>query len=920
MINVNETTIKTVVGPQLKRLLIGIFFLIAFIFINSFYLSLTTFLEWITGKNFQDQTYLHLFLAHLIMGLLVIVPFIIYGVIHLVNTIHRKQKRAIIFGCLLFFSGLVLLLSGILLTRGVPVIEIKNTHIRNNIYWLHFILPLVVIFLYINHRKTINWKPAFFTLFVAIIFSGILLWYKFVYINSPIITQEATPLFSPSLAKTAHGKYYDVKQLDNNSYCKNCHQDIHNGWMNSVHKVSSFNNKAYAFAVNKTRNFLMKRDSNHTASRLCAACHDPVILFSGAFDKNVDFSKSPIGSAGISCTVCHAISKVNSVKGNGAYTLSVPEPYPFTDSELPFLQWVNRTLVKAKPKFHKASYLKPLHKTAEFCSVCHKVALPKVLNHYKWLRGQNHYDSFFLSAVAGHSVSSYYYPTKAIDKCAQCHMPEYESDDFGAKPDSLTSTRKIHSHYFEAANTAIRQLNHLKEDDNNSLLQGSLSLDLFGIRQNGKIDGEIIAPLNTDSIELQAGKRYLLEAVIRNVKLGHDFTQGTSDSNQVWLELSLYHNGKLLGLNGGLNEFGEVDKWAYFINTWALDKNGKRIDRRNGEEIFTSLYNHSIPPGSATVVHYSLDIPEGLTGDIMIEAKIAYRKFDTNFYRQFQNSKNTTNKLPITTITKDTQNIHLSTKASSKIPVISNWLRWNDYGIGMLRQEAFKQADEAFSHVIKLDKTQGLINLTRSLIKQGNISQAQKYITQASKDTEFDYPWQLSYFKGLLHYSNGEIDHAIKLFKDLYETKFPLAQEAGFDFSKDYKFVTLYGQVLFQKAMMESKQKHNHYFDLAIDKFNHVLALNPEWSEAHYALSQIYTFKNNNKLANYYSELHQKYKQDDNAKNNVIAKARQYNKAADHATNNKSIYTIVDKNSFITVNAFCKKHTICTSLEKEVHK
>ena len=60
------------------------------------------------------------------------------------------------------------------------------------------------------------------------------------------------------------------------------------------------------------------------------------------------------------------------------------------------LRWVNRQLVKAKPEFHKKTFLKPLHKTAEFCGTCHKVHLPAELNHYKWLRGQDHYDAFLL--------------------------------------------------------------------------------------------------------------------------------------------------------------------------------------------------------------------------------------------------------------------------------------------------------------------------------------------------------------------------------------------------------------------------------------------------------------------------------------------------------------------------------------------
>jgi len=69
---------------------------------------------------------------------------------------------------------------------------------------------------------------------------------------------------------------------------------------------------------------------------------------------------------------------------------------------------VNNQLVKAKPEFHKKTFLKPLHKSAEFCSTCHKVSIPKELNGYKdFLRGQNHYDTFLLSGVSGSNARSF---------------------------------------------------------------------------------------------------------------------------------------------------------------------------------------------------------------------------------------------------------------------------------------------------------------------------------------------------------------------------------------------------------------------------------------------------------------------------------------------------------------------------------
>ena len=915
----NDGKPKQAVGPKLKIVLRLVFLLFALLTINSLYLSIITFAEWLTDKSLQDRIYLYMFLIHLFLGLVLIIPFVIYGFIHMSNAKKRHNKRAIKAGYALFIFSMLLLLTGVLLTRGITFIEIKNTQARQIIYWLHVILPFVAIWLFIMHRLAghkLSWNPGKLTLMATAVILAIMAWLQQeTFVPPEIKYDEVNPLFAPSFAQTSTKKHIASADLDNNGYCKNCHEDIHEGWMNSVHKVSSFNNISYTFAVNNTRNFLKKRDGNVSEAKFCAVCHDPVILFSGEFDLDKDFTDTAIGQAGITCTVCHAISDVNSVKGNGAYTLTIPQQYPFTYSQLPFLQWLNQTLVKAKPDFHKKSYLKPLHKKAEFCSVCHKVALPESLNHYKWLRGQNHYDSFFLSGVSGHAVASFYYPKKAKDNCADCHMPMQTSDDFGAITQSLTGEAQVHSHYFEAANSGIRYLNKLKPDPVNSMLAGSLSIDLFGIKQDGELTGGLIAPLNNDNIELQAGQRYLVESVIRTVKLGHAFTQGTADSNQVWVEFNVYHNGELIAISGGIDEQGRVDDWSYFINAFVLDKNGNRIDRRNAEDIFTALYNHSIPPGAAAVVHYGLDIPENLTGEIIIEAQVLYRKFDSTYYRLFTGDDDKFNDLPIVTLARDRQNIMIKTDANSKVPVVSDWKRWNDYGIGLLRSKAYKQAEEAFSKVAELGRAEGWINLTRTYLQQGRINEAQDALMHAANNQEFRYTWQLAYFAAVIDLQNGFIEKAIDNFSRVYNTEFKNAQLANFDFSKDYKFVTLYAQTVVQRSKMLEGERRTQYQQKALQLYNEVLLLNPEWADAHFGLFQLYAAmggEDNMDKAKHHKALHEFHKVDDNARDTVIAKARASNKAADHAAESIAIYASNQMGVYMPVNQFITKNNIKT--------
>lgn len=907
---------KKAVGPKLRVVLNIVFFLFALLVINSVYLSVITYIEWLTEKTLQDQTYLFMFLLHLVLGLLLILPFIIYGFIHMGNTKHRRNRRAIQVGYALFFFSILLLISGLLLTRGIPYLEIKNIQARQITYWLHVVLPLMVAWLFIMHRLAgykLGWKASKITFMVTLFVLVIMAWLQQdTFFPKTIKHDDINPLFAPSFAQTSTNQHIPAKDLDNNQYCKDCHQDVHEGWMNSVHKVSSFNNQSYSFAVNNARDFLEKRDGNHKESRFCAVCHDPVIVFSGEFDKNIDFSNKEIGQAGITCTACHAISDINSIKGNGSYTLRIPEQYPFTDSELPFLQWVNQTLVKAKPDFHKASYLKPLHKTPEFCSVCHKVSIPESFNNYKWLRGQNHYDSFFLSGVSGHAVASFYYPPKAKDKCADCHMPLQNSDDFGAITESLTGKSQVHSHFFESANSGIRYLNNLKPDPNNAMLQGSLTVDIFGIKKEGDITGELIAPLNDTNIELNSGKKYLIESVIKTVKLGHAFTEGTGDSNQVWVELNVYHKGNLIAMSGGIDDSGIVDDWSYFVNAYVLDNQGNRIDRRNVEDVFTALYNHSIPPGAGAVVHYELDLPEDLSGEITIEAKVLYRKFDTKYYRLFSEDETKMNDLPIVTLATDTQNIIVNSEVETHSLVLDqlDWKRWNDYGIGLLRSKSFKQAENAFLQVADLGRAEGWVNLTRAYLQQGRLDEARNALNNASLNKDFRYTWQLAYFAGVIDLQNGFLEKALENFSRVYHTEFKNAQEANFDFSKDYKFVTMYAQTLFQRSKILQNTEQQEYQQKSLNLFNEVLALNPEWADAHFGLFQLYAAMGDTEQAKYHKTLHQKHKIDDNAHDTVIAKARAKNKAADHAAEAIAIYKLDKLENLMPVSQFIKTNSI----------
>ena len=234
------------VGPQLKRLLAGVFGLFALLAVNSSYLVSVTVFEWITGETYQNWFYLVMFLIHLVLGALIIVPLVAFGLIHMRNTLSRPNRRAVYVGIGLFIVALALLASGIVLTRIEGVIVVNNPTVRAVAYWTHVITPLVAAWLFVLHRlagKRIRWQIGVRWTVVAAVFAGIML---IVQAQDPRRWDLEGPdsgeqYFFPSLARTATGDFIPPRVLMNEQYCKECHEDSFKTWEASMHRFSSFN-------------------------------------------------------------------------------------------------------------------------------------------------------------------------------------------------------------------------------------------------------------------------------------------------------------------------------------------------------------------------------------------------------------------------------------------------------------------------------------------------------------------------------------------------------------------------------------------------------------------------------------------------------------------------------------------------------
>ncbi|MEM0926292.1 MAG: hypothetical protein AAGJ83_09680, partial [Planctomycetota bacterium] len=554
---------------------------------------------------------------------------------------------------------------------------------------------------------------------------------------------------------------------------------------------------------------------------------------------------------------------------------------------------------------------------------CHKVSLPGELTGYKdWLRGQNHYDSYLLSGVSGHGARSFYYPAKAQESCNGCHMPATPSEQFGAEYDESLGKLAVHGHRFPSANSALSYWSGDPEgiERHRQLLKGSLRVDLFGLRDGGSVDGDLIAPLPNRGAVVAKGRSYLVETVLRTLTLGHHFTQGTTDSNQIWVEFIATQDGKVIGSSGTRDERERVDPWSHFINNFVVDRGGNRINRRNAHDIFTSLYRHQIPPGAGHVIHYLLDVPVDSDEPIEITARLLYRKFDTeylDYVRADRDPERDTldlggvgdrNDLPIIEIARDS--IQLSVGDPSSNPVqswltevqsddetpIPTWQRFNDYGIGLLLRgkSELKQAADAFERVATFGRYDGPLNTARVQVSEGDLVGAGESLAAALEFDPAPPSWTHAWLSGVVSRQQGNLEKASELLRGTLETRVP---ERGFDFSLDYVVRNELALTLLDIAqragdIQGDATKFDEYVALARTEFKRVLEVDVENATAHANLAKIASLVGDRDAEAYHRERHSRYKMDDNAAEVALPSARRKYPAASHASESLVIYDL----------------------------
>jgi len=568
--------------------------------------------------------------------------------------------------------------------------------------------------------------------------------------------------YLPSEAKADFTGFLKPSDIPSAAYCGHCHTDVHAQWRQSAH-ANSFRAPWYLKNVQE-----LATTKGVAYTRHCEGCHNPAALFTGALTEASKLER-PHDDDGITCMVCHSIRQISSTKGIGSYILGRPAVMVDAAGN-PVAGLPSDQEILAHLDWHKKAVMQPLYHTSEYCAACHKAAIPKMLNDYKWLRTFSTYDEWQQSSWSRETPLTFY-KKAAVSTCQTCHMQREATPD-KASHDGLAS-----SHRWLGANTAVPAQYGFDEQAKrlvDFLRNDQLEIDIFGITVEREpasaaahsTPSTLIAPLGSKSFAVLPGDSVRVDVVVRNKGIGHTLVPELRDFYESWIDFEAKDDtGHTIYRSGALDENQAVDPNARSYTLRIVSRDGKSIDHHEVWKTYVKAYDATVSPGKSDVVRYRFRVPNDAKG-ITVTASVRYRRFRKSFTDWvFAYDPATPDRFP--TVTMATGSFHFTTGINAPhpeetlAPDLTDLLRWNNYGIGMIDRQQYAEAVDAFKHVVALDPKYepGYVNVAIAEYSRGRYADALAWIDRSAKLDPTDA--RATYYKGLCLRWQNHYDEAI---------------------------------------------------------------------------------------------------------------------------------------------------------------
>jgi tetratricopeptide (TPR) repeat protein len=626
--------------------------------------------------------------------------------------------------------------------------------------------------------------------------------------------------YLPSNATSSNGQFMSPKAFPTAQYCGHCHQEAYHQWRQSIHS-NSFRAPWYLKNVNS-----LIDEKGVQYSRHCEGCHNPVALLSGDLSQGMP-KKRPFEDEGVTCSTCHSIVSTDAT-GTGSYVMGVPAVL-VDDAGAPITGPVSDAEILAHLDRHSKAVMRPLYKTAEFCAACHKAAIPRSLDDYKWLRAISLYDEWQGASFTKQSPLPFYRKDAPLT-CQSCHMlrealPEGAVDP-GAKEGRLVS------HRWAAGNTLVPQYYKFDEQaqkvaeflKNGFDGKGVLNVDIFALEKESAEatpkDVVLVAPLGLTSFSLAPGETLIADVVIQNKGIGHSFVPEQRDFYEAWVDFSVKDGaGKTLAESGFLQPDGYLDPSAHSFTNRLVNVKGELNDLHQIWHNRVLAYNNAFQSGRSQLVRYRFRLPKDISGQVSLTATVRYRRFNQHFIDYAMDKKQYP--VPIIDMATETKTFKIGENAPQTPDPTENkeWMRWNNYGIGLLDAQQYEASVHAFERVAALrpDYADAFTNMGIVEISWEKYDDAKANLAKALVILPGD-PRAL-YYRAIVERQAGQVKEAIVDLQAALE-KYPRFKDALRELGFSY-----YQQ---------------HDYTLARDAYQRLQAIDPDDLAAHYQLAILY--------------------------------------------------------------------------------
>ncbi len=662
----------------------------------------------------------------------------------------------------------------------------------------------------------------------------------------------------------------------------NCHPDIYQQWQSSTHRSSDFKNFWYRQALTHA-----EQKIGVTSIKWCAGCHTPAALLNGAAQLPVaQQAQAASAHAGISCTVCHAIVEVRGTLGQGGFIIEKPKMYDLLASKNPALKNIYAWFVHLDPAPHRDTFRQPFHRNENgaFCSSCHKAHTDAPINQARWLQIMNDYDSWQDSNF-GQADRDFAYIEKRKN-CVACHMPLVPTHD---------GEETVRDHRFLGANSLLPILNKDEAQAQATsafLREDRIALDLFAISLATAAESDTAAadtsntnlelatllepaqtnlalPAKTQTLDtllllhpefaltLARGQTVRLEVVVRSRNLGHAFPAGLADMAQAWLELKIADDKGNTIFENGATRGDSVDPNAHFYGVAMVDSAGALTSHERSWEARAARWVNLLPPNSAELVRYRINIPADCGERLQLTAKLNYRKYRPEHLQWLRDPAVKPSlglreevRLPIVEMARAEAHLQIGARTTPAPTVgITDSARfaerWQNYGIGAMRRNEWAAAEYAFRQALRCapEDLYHRLNLGAVLLRAGHTSAAKTlFEAAAAKDDESA---RAQYYLGMAHKAEGDYRRALNLVKRASELA-----------NRDREFRVEIGRIYHLLGDYER----------ALRSFKRALRIDPEAPKVYHEMMKTYRAKGDEKSAQRVEKLYLRFSKDDNMK------------------------------------------------------